>query len=541
MTERSDYLIIGSGIAGLSLALRLAELGTVTIISKKSAENSNTLYAQGGIASVVDEMDSFEAHISDTLRAGDGLCNEDIVRLVVEEGPTAIQRLLNWGVAFSEDSAGKFELGREGGHSFNRIIHAKDATGREIELRLLQLIESNKNITLLHNQVAIDFITEHHTKGVHPADIVNCYGAYVFDATAGETRAFEASYTILCSGGAGMVYEHTTNPSIATADGIAMAFRAGCEVENLEFMQFHPTSFYSENRRDEKRAFLISEAVRGFGAVLRTADGTAFMKNYDDRAELASRDIVARAIDAELKRRGEPCVFLDLTHKSEAEIEAEFPTIFAFCTSQGLNMANDLIPVVPAAHYMCGGVKVDEFGKTRLRRLYACGEVASTGLHGANRLASNSLLEALVFSDRVFLDLQKNDVEKPASGTLVPPWDDSGTTNTEEWGMISHDFFTLRKIMWDYVGIVRSDFRLRRALGRVDLILSEVEQFYKKSKIFKELLELRNVASVAQLMIRSALARKESRGLHFTSDHAEKAEKKQNTIMRSSRFKKGYS
>jgi L-aspartate oxidase len=476
--------------------------------------------------------------VNDTLRAGDGLCNEEIVRLVIENGPSAIQRLLNWGVEFSEDENGEFELGREGGHTFNRIVHAKDATGREIELRLLKLIQNSENITILHNQVAIDFITEHQIQGEKLSNTVNCYGAYVFDVNTAESYAIQAKFTVLCSGGAGMVYEHTTNPSIATGDGIAMAYRAGCELENLEFMQFHPTSFYSEKKEKNKRAFLISEAVRGFGAILRTADGTAFMKNYDPRAELASRDIVARAIDAELKRRGEACVYLDLTHKTKAEIENEFPTIYAFCKSQGLDMAKEKIPVVPAAHYLCGGVKVDKFGRTRLNRLYACGEVTSSGLHGANRLASNSLLEALVFSDQVFVDLKTRSDEAIELQSL-PKWDDSGTTNMDEWGMISHDFFTIRKTMWDYVGIVRSNFRLRRAQSRLDLILSEVEEFYRKSKIFRELLELRNIATVSQLIVRSAIKRKESRGLHYTTDFLEKSQKKQNSIIRSSRFKKG--
>jgi L-aspartate oxidase len=533
-----DYLIIGSGIAGLSLALRLAESGTVTIISKKSGRASNTLYAQGGIASVVDELDSFDAHVADTLRSGDGLCNEAIVRLVVENGPLAIEQLLNWGVAFSEAEKGQLSLGREGGHSHNRIVHAKDATGKEIELRLLQHIAQHKNIELLHDQVAIDFITEHQLIDAELTDSVTCFGAYVFDSNEGVTRPIQAKYTILCSGGAGMVYEHTTNPSIATGDGIAMAYRAGCKIENLEFMQFHPTSLYRADKKASRRAFLISEAVRGFGAILRTADGRAFMSDYDDRAELASRDIVARAIDSELKRRGDECVYLDLTHRPKAEIESAFPTIFKHCLSLGIDISTNWIPVVPAAHYMCGGVKVNSHGRTQLERLYACGEVASTGLHGANRLASNSLLEALVFSDQVFNDLTQRKSEKIES-VIIPEWDDTGTINMEEWGFISHDVFSVRKIMWDYVGIVRSDFRLKRALSRIDLILSEVEKFYKKSKIFKELLELRNMVTVAQLIIRSAQKRKESRGLHFTHDYLEKLDIAKNTVLRSSRFIKG--
>jgi len=522
MTVESDFLVIGSGIAGLTFALKAARHGSVAIVTKKAKAESNTNYAQGGIAAVFASEDSFERHIEDTLRAGAGLCHQEAVEVLVRSGPQMVQELMEWGVEFTrrnppEDTS--LDLGREGGHSHPRIVHAKDLTGREIERALLTAIKENPNVQIFENHLALELLTEHHLgrEAEERARQLHCWGAYVLDVEKGLVKTFLARATLLSTGGCGQVYLHTTNPPIATGDGLAMAYRAGATLANLEFMQFHPTALY----HPKADCFLISEAVRGFGGILRTKDGTPFMEKYHAMKDLAPRDIVARAIDAELKKRGEECVYLDVTHLNPEALRDRFPTIYQRCLSLGLDITREWIPVVPAAHYMCGGVVTDLEGRTDILGLWACGEVACTGVHGANRLASNSLLEAVVFSDRAYHSaaefLQGNPSDPLPS---IPLWDDKGTLNTEEWVLIEHDRDEIRKLMWDYVGIVRSNLRLERARRRIELIAEEIEDFYKRTKVTEGLIELRNLAKVAQLIIRCAQARKESRGLHYTTDYA---------------------
>ena len=530
---KTDILIIGSGIAGLSLAINLSKIANVTIVSKKNEWDSNTNYAQGGIASVLSKNDSFEEHMNDTIVAGAGLCSENIVKLVVESGPKAIENLLNWGVKFTTEKNGELSLIKEGGHSSNRIVHSNDMTGRAIEIALLDEIHKSKKIQIYSNHTAIDLITEYQLKE-NISHGLNCYGAYVLDNKNDTVVTISAGRTVLCTGGIGQVYQHTTNPKIATGDGIAMAYRAGAIIENLEFMQFHPTALYVTSSKRE-RAFLITEAIRGFGGILRDHDGNAFMKEYDERLELAPRDIVARAIDSEMKKKNLESVFLDLTHKNENEIKEYFPNIYKKCLEHKIDITKECIPVVPSAHYSCGGIQIDSDGRTKINNLFACGEVSSTGLHGANRLASNSLLEAMVFAEQIYKSLKKE--TKANIKRDLPSWDDSGTINNEEWMVIDHDRKELQSLMWDYVGIVRSNFRLTRALNRINVILSEVESFYKRSKVFPELIELRNIALVAQLTIRSALSRKESRGLHFNIDYPNKELEPKVTRLGSSRFR----
>jgi len=519
MELRTDFLIIGSGIAGLSFALNAAREGSVAIITKKEHTESNTNYAQGGIASVVAPNDSFDLHIRDTLNAGAGLCHSDAVTLIVREGPRMVENLMRWGVAFTKKSGGKLALGREGGHSKNRIVHAADLTGREIEHVLGENVQASERIAVYENHIAIDLITEHHLLGIQEEqrEHVTCWGAYALDTKTGQVKKFLAKIILLATGGAGQIYLHTTNPSIATGDGIAMVYRAGGAVGNLEFMQFHPTSLY----HPDGQSFLISEAVRGYGGHLITRKGERFMERYHEMGSLAPRDIVARAIDHEMKRSGEPCVYLDVTGKDPEETKARFPNIFRKCLSLGMDLTRDPIPVVPAAHYMCGGVRTDLWGRTAIRGLYACGEVAFTGVHGANRLASNSLLEALVFSERAYRDVVEALQENRSSFPNVPEWNEEDTFNTEEWVIMAHDREEIRRLMWDYVGIVRSNFRLKRAQRRIRLISEEVEAFYRRTKVTNDLIELRNVATVAELIVRSALMRKESRGLHYTTDYPE--------------------
>ena len=512
----ADFLVIGSGIAGLSLALKAAQYGSVKIITKKEKAESNTNYAQGGIAAVVSSEDSFKSHREDTLRAGADLGHADAVEVLVASGPERIHELKQLGVQFTMTPQNKFDLGREGGHSYNRIIHAKDYTGAEVERALLAATKSHPNIQTYENHLAIDLITEHHLDANYNNQLehYNCWGAYVLEEEEREIHQFLARATILATGGCGQVYLHTTNPAIATGDGVAMAFRAGALITNMEFMQFHPTSLY----HPRAQSFLISEAVRGFGGILRTQNGEIFMQKYHPQAELAPRDVVARAIDTELKKRGENCVYLDVTHLNPEEIKSRFPQIFENCLKFNIDITREPIPVVPAAHYMCGGVYTNLNGQTTIRGLYACGETAHTGVHGSNRLASNSLLEALVFAHQIFQHVIKffPSVKKiPA----IPAWDDSGTFNQEEWVLISHDQIEIKNLMWDYVGIVRSNLRLKRAQRRIQLIAREIEQFYKKTKVSTGLIELRNMALVAQLIIACALYRKESRGLHFTTDY----------------------
>jgi len=527
MTFITDFLVIGSGIAGLSFSLKAAQYGTVTIITKKERAESNTNYAQGGLAAVLSPDDSFELHIEDTKKAGAGLCHDDVVELLVRNGPARVRELIDWGVEFSRrhpPQNHQFDLGREGGHSRNRIVHAKDLTGKVVEQSLLEATKRHPNITILEQNLAIDLITEHHLgqKATGPNQPLHCWGAYVLDETSRQIHQFLARATVLATGGCGQVYQHTTNPEIATGDGIAMAYRAGAKIANLEFMQFHPTTLY----HPQAKSFLISEAVRGFGAKLKTQNGTTFMEKYHPMAELAPRDIVARAIDAELKKRGEEFVYLDITHKNPEEIKSRFPHIYENCLKFNIDITAQPIPVVPAAHYMCGGVVTDIQGRTNIENLYACGEVACTGVHGANRLASNSLLEAVVFAHQVYESVVSKKQQLPeVSFPNIPVWNDEGTFNQEEWVLISHDKEEVQSLMWDYVGIVRSNLRLQRALRRINLIAREVENFYKKTKITAGLIELRNLVQVARLIINCALYRKESRGLHYTTDYPERDDK----------------
>jgi L-aspartate oxidase len=523
-----DFLVIGSGAAGLSYALEVSNHGSVGIITKKNKAESNTNYAQGGVAVVMDSYDSYEAHINDTLTAGAGLCKRESVEVIVKEGPKAVQHLLKLGAEFSKKND-KLHLGREGGHSHNRIVHAADMTGREIERVLLEEAERRENIEILEHHYALELITQHHLgKQVTRYDNdTQCFGVYVLDTNSDEIKPFRSKVTLLASGGAGQVYQHTTNPEIATGDGYAMAYRAKARMANMEFIQFHPTSLYMPGAD----SFLISEAVRGHGGILRNADGLAFMADYDERKDLAPRDIVARAIDDQLKKRGDDCVYLDVTYIDKDDLLKHFPHIYDTCLTYGVDISKDLIPVVPAAHYVCGGVQTDLKGKTSIHGLFACGEVACTGVHGANRLASNSLLEALVFSQKAAGESTRiiNDI---AVRDDVPDWDDSGTKHTEEWVLVSHNQRELQQIMWDYVGIVRSDFRLERAFRRTKLLFEEVEQYYEKSKVSVPLCQLRNMIGVAYMIISSAQRRKESRGLHFNLDYPEiKAEENHDTII----------
>jgi len=517
-THQSDFLIIGSGIAGLLFALDTAQAGRVTLVTKKEAMESNTNHAQGGIAAVLGTNDSFDLHIQDTLASGAGLSQPEVVRLVVEEGPLRIKELVARGVSFSRckgTGAESFDLGREGGHSRNRIVHTQDMTGREVERVLLEQVREHPNIELFENHIAIDLIT-HSTRMkrglVTTTHEEHCCGAYVLDRHARQVRPFVARIVLLATGGAGKVYLYTSNPDIATGDGLAMAYRAGATLANLEFVQFHPTCLY----HPEAKNFLISEAVRGEGAVLLDARGNRFMERYDPARELACRDIVARAIDTELKKSGDDSVFLDISGKDAGFIRKRFPNLYENCLKFGIDMTKDPIPVVPAAHYMCGGVVTDTEGRTDIRQLYAVGETACTGLHGANRLASNSLLEALVYAHRS----ARQAVRELQSGALPqvpepPAWDEVGTTDSDERIMVSQNWDEIRRFMWSFVGIVRSDKRLERARRRIEMIQKEITDYYWNFKVTGDLIELRNIAMVAELIIRSASHRKESRGLHY--------------------------
>jgi L-aspartate oxidase len=518
MAQKYDFLVLGSGIAGLSFALRVADHGTVAVITKKESAESNTNYAQGGIAAVLDASDSVESHVKDTLIAGAGLCDPAIVEIVVHEGPERVKELMTLGAEFSHQN-GRLHFGREGGHSANRIVHAADTTGREVEGTLLRRIHEHPNINLFEYHFAVELITEHHM-GQHVSKLrpdMHCYGAYVLDEKNDRVETVLAKSTLLATGGSGRVYLHSTNPAIATGDGVAMAYRAKARLENMEFVQFHPTSLY----HPEADSFLISEAVRGEGAVLMNVDGERFMPSYDSRAELAPRDIVARAIDDQLKQRGDDYVYLDISHKPAQDILDHFPNIYETCLGFGIDITSQPIPVVPAAHYQCGGVKTDAHARTSISGLFACGEVACTGLHGANRLASNSLLEALVFGHRA-VDTAVKYAASVSWREDIPEWDDSGTAHPAQWVLISHNQDELRRVMWDYVGIVRSVLRLERAERRTKLLYEETEAFYRRSRVSAGLCELRNMIAVAFLIIRSAQMRRESRGLHFMVDYPEK-------------------
>jgi L-aspartate oxidase len=517
----TDYLVIGSGIAGLTYALKVAHHNKdhkVIVVTKDVKGESNTKYAQGGIATVHDlDIDSFEQHIQDTLIAGDSLCNEDVVRMVVEEGPDRLQELIDWGVQFDEDNTGEFDLGKEGGHSQNRILHHKDITGFEIARALLIMISKTPNIEILEQHYAIDFITEHHLKTKVPErnTDITCFGAYVLNKKTNKVKTIVSRITLIASGGSGQAYTTTTNPSIATGDGIGMAYRAKAEIEDVEFIQFHPSALYQSPQ--ESPAFLISEAVRGFGAKLRTVKGEFFMRKYDVREELASRDIVARAIDTELKSSGDNYVFLDCTHLDYKKFKLHFPNILEKCKSLGIDVRKKWIPVVTAAHYICGGVKVDMDGRTTINNLYGCGECTSTGLHGANRLASNSLLEALVYSQRSYLDSVKV-IESIEVNSKVPEWDTTNTSQNKENILITHGRSSVQKIMSDYVGIVRSNRRLKSAEKRLSVIYEETEELYKESIISVELCELRNLITTAYLICKFSMNRKENKGGFFNKD-----------------------
>ncbi|MDR0331306.1 MAG: L-aspartate oxidase [Chitinispirillales bacterium] len=534
MANRSfDFLVIGSGIAGVSFAIGAARHGSVAMITKKQDSDSNTNYAQGGIACVLGGGDSFEGHITDTLVAGAGLGDAEAVRILVEEGPPRIRELLDYGARFSIGDAEaanpySLHLGREGGHSANRIVHAKDLTGRELEMTLLKKLRGLPNVSILENHCAVELITGHHIRGV--PNEYECFGAYVLDSVNRKIFSVGAKVTCLASGGAGRVYLHSTNPSIATGDGVAMAYRAGARIANMEFIQFHPTTLFHE----KANSFLISEALRGYGAVLRDADGREFMHLYHPQGSLAPRDIVARAIDNEMKISGLQCVYLDVRQKDAGATIEHFPNIYNQCLTYGIDITKDLIPVVPAAHYMCGGVAVDYHGNTDITNLYACGETACTGVHGANRLASNSLLEALVFSRRAVENAAARlPLCRSVSASDIPDWDDLGTHDVEEWILLSHNLREIQSVMWDYVGIVRSGLRLNRALRRINLLGKEIEDFYKRARISPQLLELRNIVTTAKLIIASALKRKESRGLHYTTDYPQQNDKgfRKNTVI----------
>ncbi len=518
----TDYLVIGSGIAGLTFSVKIAEKfpdRKVVIVTKANEDESNTKYAQGGVAVVLDkEQDSFKKHIKDTLIAGDGLCKEDVVKLVIKEGPKRLKELLLWGANFDVNASGEFDLGKEGGHSEYRVVHHKDITGYEIERALLARAHQLPNITILPHHFAIDLVTNHHIKNYEQEPLV-CFGAYIFNQNTGDIFTIKANSTLLASGGIGCVYGHTTNPVIATGDGIAMAYRAKARIKDMEFVQFHPTALYEEKGES---AFLISEAVRGFGAYLRNKKGYRFMPDYDERAELASRDIVSQSIDSELKKSGDPHVYLDCTHLDIEAFKNHFPNIYKKCLERHINIETDWIPVIPASHYLCGGIKVSKKGKTTIDNLFACGECSRTGLHGANRLASNSLLEALVYAHNIFKHHSKNEYQP--LDVHIPDWNDEGTTIPEEHILIQHNLKQLQALMRNYVGIVRSNKRLKRAIKHLDLIYNEVEDLYKESKITTSLCELRNMINVSHLIIRQSLDRKENKGGYYNIDNVKKEE-----------------
>ena len=528
--HQHDVLIIGSGASGLSLALQLAEHASVAVLSKSELSEGSTFYAQGGVSAVLDTCDSIESHVQDTIQTGAGLCNEKIVRFVVEHGRESIQWLIDLGVDFTKvidaDGSVDFHLHKEGGHSHRRIIHASDSTGRAIETTLENRVREHSNIELFEYRTAIDLIT---SEKIGQSSAVNkCLGAYVYDEAESTVDVFKARFVILATGGVGKVYLYTSNPDICTGDGIAMAWRAGCSISNMEFIQFHPTCLY----HPEAKSFLISEALRGEGAKLLLANGERFMHRFDERGELAPRDVVARAIDHEMKKTGSECVYLDISHQSKDFIISHFPNIYQKCLCFGFDLAKQAVPVVPAAHYTCGGVVVDANGRTDISGLYAIGEVTNSGLHGANRMASNSLLECVVFAHSAYRDI-KTRLPETEMPTQLPEWDESQVTDSDEEVVVSHNWDEIRRFMWDYVGIVRTTKRLHRAQSRIRLLQQEIMEYYVNFRVTNDLIELRNLVTVAELIIRSALLRKESRGLHYSLDYPELDDSKppQDTVL----------
>ncbi|RII31276.1 MAG: L-aspartate oxidase [Geobacter sp.] len=516
MRIESDILVIGSGIAGLSFALQAANHGSVAIVTKRDISESATKYAQGGIATVFSDEDSFDAHVEDTLVAGAGICHEDVVRMVVEEGPQTIRNLIEWGVKFTTNGK-DYDLTREGGHSARRILHAEDITGREIERALVEAVQQHPNIQVYEHHIAIDLITDAKIRR-RTMKQNRCLGAYALDINGNRVRTFSSKVTLLASGGAGKVYLYTCNPDVASGDGVAMAYRAGATIANMEFMQFHPTTLF----HPQAKSFLISEAVRGEGAILRRRDGTAFMPKYHKLKDLAPRDIVARAIDNEMKTSGDDCVYLDITHEPADFVRTRFPNIYQTCMEFGLDMTKEWLPVVPAAHYLCGGVAVNTNAETDLPGLYAIGEVACTGLHGANRLASNSLLEAAVYAGRAFKHATETIKALESDLRDIPEWDSGTATNSDEMVVVSQNWDEIRRFMSNYVGIVRTDKRLERAMHRIKLIQAEIDEYYWNFNITSDQVELRNIATVAEMIVTCAQMRKESRGLHYNIDYPER-------------------
>ena len=525
MTLKFDFLVIGSGIAGISFALKAAQFGKVALLCKTTLSESNTSYAQGGIASVTYEPDSFEKHIEDTLIAGDGHCDLAAVEKIIREAPSQIEELLNWGVNFDRDEKGLFDLHREGGHSEHRILHHKDNTGYEIQESLINQVKAHPEIEVFEHYFAIEILTQHHLGQIvtHHTPDIECYGAYVLNQRTNHIHTFLSKVTLLATGGIGSVYSTSTNPEIATGDGIAMVHRARGIIKDMEFVQFHPTALYHPG---ERPTFLITEAIRGYGAVLRTQDGKEFMQKYDERGSLAPRDIVSRAIDNEMKLRGQNFVYLDVTRKDPEETKMHFPFIYKKCLELGIDITKDYIPVLPTQHYLCGGIVVDLNARTSINRLYAAGECSCTGLHGANRLASNSLLEAIVYADAAVKDAAKI-IDTLTFNESISDWDDEGTSLPEEMVLITQSFREVEQIMSTYVGIVRSNLRLKRALVRLEILYRETENLFERSVVSREICELRNVISVAYLIIKQALLRKESRGLHFTVDYPERMRNEQ--------------
>lgn len=521
MEHRFDFLVIGGGIAGMSFALKVASKGSVALVCKTTLDEANTYFAQGGVASVTNlEIDNFDKHIEDTMIAGDWLSDPEAVEKVVKNAPAQIKELINWGVDFDKKEDGSFDLHREGGHSEFRILHHADNTGAEIQESLVKKIKEHPNIHIFENHFALEIITQHHLGKIvtRRTPDITCYGAYVLDEKTGKVEKFLAKVTVMATGGVGAVYTTTTNPLIATGDGIAMVYRAKGTVKDMEFIQFHPTALYHPGDRP---SFLITEAMRGYGAVLKDHEGKEFMQKYDPRLSLAPRDIVARAIDSEMKQSGKDFVYLDVTHKDPEETKKHFPNIYEKCLSLGIDITKDLIPVAPAAHYLCGGIKVDLNGESSIKRLYAIGECSCTGLHGGNRLASNSLIEAVVYADAAAKH-STSLVDGYEFRNDVPDWNDEGTVHPEEMVLITQSEKEVNQIMGYYVGIVRSDLRLDRAWNRLDILYEETEKLFKQSKPTKELCELRNIINVAYLIMRQARERKESRGLHYTVDYPPK-------------------